>query len=93
MSPADLAAGACAYVRGDDMPSFPGKAWVEARMPVYLLPRTDAVSSTFIKRLYGGGGGGGAEGAGADAAAEAPGGQRQLVTAFARLDYTGKPLE
>ena len=89
MSPADLAAGACAYVRGDDMPSFPGQAWVEARMPVYLLPRTDAVSSTFIKRLYGG-----AEGAGAAAAAaEGPGGQRQLATAFARLDYTGKPLE
>lgn len=52
VAPSDLAAHRCVYVRGDDMPDFPSRQWVEANMPVHLLPRTDAVSSSFIKAVY-----------------------------------------
>lgn len=82
--PADILARRCVYVRGDDMPSFPAREWVESVMPVLLLPRTDSVSSSFIRTLYhrpGGGGGGGSDGCVGDA-----------EVAFAELDYEGKPL-
>jgi len=46
------AAGHCVYVRGDDMPDFPAKEWVEGVMEVVLLPRTESVSSSFIRLLY-----------------------------------------
>ncbi|KAK8797192.1 hypothetical protein WA158_004402 [Blastocystis sp. Blastoise] len=42
----------CCYVRGDDMINFPSRDWVEANMPVYMLPRSDGVSSTLIRQIY-----------------------------------------
>jgi len=38
------------YVRGDDMPHFPGRLLVESLMPIRLLPYTVGVSSTQIRR-------------------------------------------
>ena len=60
-------AGRCIFVRGDDMPHFPARAWVERHMPVVLLPRTADVSSSFHRLIYhhgdsGGGGDGGGDG-------------------------------
>ena len=52
VDPEDLAAGRCIYVRGDDMPTFPAREWVEAVMPVVLLPRTPDVSSSFHRLIY-----------------------------------------
>jgi len=40
------------YVRGEDMPDFPSRAWVEATMPVHLLPRSEGVSSTLLRTIY-----------------------------------------
>jgi len=40
------------YVRGEDMPDFPSRAWVEAVMPVHLLPRSEGVSSTLLRTIY-----------------------------------------
>lgn len=34
------------------MPDFPGREYVEARMPVYLLPRSEDVSSTLLRTIY-----------------------------------------
>jgi hypothetical protein len=40
------------YVRGDDMPVFPGRWWLEAvGVPVVLLPRTPAVSSSLFRLM------------------------------------------
>jgi len=38
------------YVRGDDMPNFPAREWVEKNMPVFLVPRTPNVSSTEVRK-------------------------------------------
>lgn len=46
-----LISQSCVYVRGDDMPLFPGREWVESVMPVVLLPRTELVSSSFVKMV------------------------------------------
>ena len=37
------------YVRGDDMPHFPGRSVVEPLMPIKLLPYTQGVSSTMLR--------------------------------------------
>ncbi len=37
------------YVRGDDMPQFPGRKVIEKYMPIKLLPYTQGVSSTQIR--------------------------------------------
>lgn len=36
--------GLACYVRGEDMLDFPGREFVEDRMPVYFVPRTEGVS-------------------------------------------------
>lgn len=54
VSPQDIEAGVTCFVRGEDMPAFPGRRWVEGVMPVHLLPRYEGVSSTMVKRTYGG---------------------------------------
>lgn len=38
------------YVRGDDMPYFPGREIVEKYMPVKLLPYTQGISSTDLRK-------------------------------------------
>mmetsp|Transcript_52444 Transcript_52444/g.131879 ORF Transcript_52444/g.131879 Transcript_52444/m.131879 type:complete len:182 (-) Transcript_52444:348-893(-) len=38
------------YVRGNDMPNFPSRPLVESHMPVKLLPYTDGVSSTMLRK-------------------------------------------
>ena len=48
----DLQKGTVCFVRGDDMPNFPGREWCESVMPVYLLPRTQDVSSSLIRKIY-----------------------------------------
>lgn len=37
------------YVRGDDMPQFPGREVCEEMMPVKLLPYTQGVSATMLR--------------------------------------------
>jgi hypothetical protein len=37
------------YVRGDDMPNFPGRSLVEKHMPIQLVPYTQGVSSTLLR--------------------------------------------
>lgn len=39
------------YVRGDNMPNFPARPFVETIMPISLLPYTYGVSSTQIRKL------------------------------------------
>ena len=39
------------YVRGDDMPTFPSRTFVETVMPICLLPYTTGVSSTALRKL------------------------------------------
>jgi hypothetical protein len=34
------------------MPEFPGREFVEGRMPVFLLPRSEDVSSTLLRTIY-----------------------------------------
>lgn len=51
--PSDLELKRCVYVRGDDMPNFPGRLWLEDQgIPIYLLPRTEGVSSSFVRAVY-----------------------------------------
>ena len=38
------------YVRGDDMPNFPGRHVVEKYMEIKLLPYTEGVSSTELRK-------------------------------------------
>ncbi|MCG6870778.1 MAG: adenylyltransferase/cytidyltransferase family protein [Gammaproteobacteria bacterium] len=38
------------YVRGDDMPDFPGRKEIEGRIAIQLLPYTVGVSSTQLRR-------------------------------------------
>ena len=42
----DLDDEAALYVRGDDMPNFPARPFVETIMPICLLHYTYGVSST-----------------------------------------------
>ena len=37
------------YVRGDDMPNFPGRSLVEKHMPIQLVPYTQGISSTLLR--------------------------------------------
>jgi cytidyltransferase-like protein len=86
VSSTDLAAGRAVYVRGDDMPGFPARSWCESvRMPIYLLPRTQAVSSTLIKAVE----------AAAEAAesGEGDGGAAALSLAYGETDWVGRPKE
>ena len=84
---ADLARGRCVYVRGDDMAAFPGRAWCEsAGIPIFLLPRSEGVSSSLLKAVataLASGAPGGGEGSGERAA---------LALALGKLDETGKPV-
>lgn len=72
----DIARGTCLYVRGDDMPSFPAREWVESVMDVVLLPRTENVSSSFIRAVY--------HHADSECASHA--------AAWAEMDAVGKPV-
>ncbi|XP_060570081.1 uncharacterized protein LOC132728455 [Ruditapes philippinarum] len=38
------------YVRGDDMPNFPARKYIEEVMPVHFLPYSEFVSSTKIRK-------------------------------------------
>ncbi|KAJ8303487.1 hypothetical protein KUTeg_019883 [Tegillarca granosa] len=40
------------YVRGDDMPNFPSRTLVESLMPVRLLPYTQGVSTTQLRKKW-----------------------------------------
>lgn len=40
------------YVRGDDMPQFPGRAVCEELMSVKLLPYTQGISSTMLRAQW-----------------------------------------
>lgn len=40
------------YVRGDDMPNFPSRTLVESLMPVRLLPYTQGVSTTKLRKKW-----------------------------------------
>lgn len=40
------------YVRGDDMPQFPGRAVCEELMAVKLLPYTQGISSTMLRAQW-----------------------------------------
>ncbi len=37
VSDCDVQSGLACYVRGDDMPDFPGRSFIESRMPVCTL--------------------------------------------------------
>lgn len=52
VSQQDILSGACCYARGDDMLDFPGRDWIESKMPVHFVPRTEACSSTLIRTIY-----------------------------------------
>lgn len=52
VSPQDIARQRCCYVRGEDMADFPSREWVESVMPVWLVPRSESVSSSFIRAVY-----------------------------------------
>ena len=49
ISQADIENKSCCYVRGDDMPNFPAREWVEANMDVFLTPRMPSISSSEIR--------------------------------------------
>ena len=38
------------YVRGDDMPNFPARKFIESVMPIHFLPYSEFVSSTKIRK-------------------------------------------
>lgn len=38
------------YIRGDDMPNFPGRELIESKISIKLLPYTKGVSSTQIRK-------------------------------------------
>lgn len=38
------------YVRGDDMPDFPAKKFIEKVMPIHFLPYTENISTTKIRK-------------------------------------------
>lgn len=37
------------YIRGDDMPNFPGREFIESKMDIKLLPYTKGVSATKLR--------------------------------------------
>ena len=39
------------YIRGNDMPNFPGRDLVETIMPIIFLPYTQGISATMLRRL------------------------------------------
>ena len=84
VSDQDVREGTCCYVRGADMPRFPGREFVESVMPVYLLPRSEGVSSSLVRAIYHTEGGGETDADFLHA--------RALAAAFAPLDDAGKPL-
>lgn len=81
VSDQDVRDGHCCYVRGADMPQFPGRDFVESVMPVYLLPRSEGVSSSLVRAIYHSG-----DDEDADLIQA-----RALAAAFAPLDGAGKP--
>ena len=82
----DLARGRCVYVRGDDMALFPGRPWCEQmRIPIFLLPRSDGVSSSLIKAMASA-----LAPVGGEAAGEGEG--RALALALGRLDEAQRPV-
>ncbi|XP_052818302.1 uncharacterized protein LOC128244327 [Mya arenaria] len=38
------------YVRGDDMPNFPSRKFIESVMPIHFLPYSEFISSTKIRK-------------------------------------------
>eukprot|EP01138_Halocafeteria_seosinensis_P001610 gb/GECG01001649.1/.p1 GENE.gb/GECG01001649.1/~~gb/GECG01001649.1/.p1 ORF type:complete len:472 (+),score=84.97 gb/GECG01001649.1/:1-1416(+) len=52
VSPQDIEEQTAVYVRGSDMPNFPGREWIESAMPVHLIPRSEGVSSSLVRTLY-----------------------------------------
>jgi cytidyltransferase-like protein len=82
----DLARGRCVYVRGDDMAMVPGRPWCEQmRIPIFLLPRSDGVSSSLIKAMASA-----LAPVGGEAAGEGEG--RALALALGRLDEAQRPV-
>lgn len=77
ISDQDVRNKTCCYVRGDDMPGFPGKEMVESLMPVHLVPRSQGVSSSFVRAVYHG-----------PSKSDAD----RAKIAFAKLDAVGKPI-
>jgi cytidyltransferase-like protein len=82
VSDQDVKDGSCCYVRGADMPQFPGRSYVECVMPVYLLPRSEGVSSSLVRAIY--------HSAADDDADMVQ--ARAMAAAFAPQDAAGKPL-
>jgi len=39
------------YIRGNDMPDFPGRDLVETIMPIIFLPYTQGISATMLRKL------------------------------------------
>ena len=52
VSEADIEQGQCCYARGDDMLQFPSRPWVESKMPIHFVPRTESCSSSLIRTIY-----------------------------------------
>jgi len=76
ISEQDIANGTVCYVRGEDMPTFPGREYIENRgIPICLVPRTEDVSSSLLRKIYHN---------------EDP--QQARLAAFAATDSTGKPI-
>ncbi|KAH3770174.1 uncharacterized protein LOC127844441 isoform X2 [Dreissena polymorpha] len=40
------------YVRGDDMPNFPARKFIESVMPIHFLPYSEFISSTKIRKEF-----------------------------------------
>lgn len=81
VSEQDIRDGTACFVRGADMPLFPGREYIESVMPVHLLPRSDGVSSSLVRAIYHS-----EDGEDADQVQA-----RAMAAAFAPLDDSGKP--
>ncbi|KAA0162289.1 hypothetical protein FNF27_03150 [Cafeteria roenbergensis] len=81
VSEQDVREGTVCFVRGADMPQFPGREYIESVMPVHLLPRSDGVSSSLVRAIYHC-----EDGEDTDLVQA-----RAMAAAFAPLDDTGKP--
>ena len=45
--------GTACFIRGEDMPNFPGRDYLETiSMPIFMLPRSDGVSSSLLRTIY-----------------------------------------
>lgn len=84
VSPQDIEDKTAVYVRGSDMPNFPGREWIESCMPVHLIPRSEGVSSSLVRTLYH------TDNQTKDGSGEEK--NNSLRAAFAKLDDTGKPI-